>query len=57
LGVSPDGDTIQRKETLVAEAKQTTIDDVHHDPYVLTKEKIQNSPTGLKNSLKFLGQE
>lgn len=55
--MSPDGDTIQRKETLVAEAKQTTIDDVHHDPYVLTKEKIQNSPTGLKNSLKFLGQE
>ena len=34
---------------------QTTIDDVHHDPYVLTTERIQEPPTGLKQSLKFLG--
>ncbi|MDD7586223.1 MAG: Nramp family divalent metal transporter [Corynebacterium glucuronolyticum] len=39
----------------MVEEKQTTIDDVHHDPYVLTKEKIQDPPTGVKNSLKFLG--
>lgn len=34
---------------------ESTIDDVHSDPYKLTKEKIKEPPKGLKDSLKFLG--
>ncbi|WP_257161936.1 Nramp family divalent metal transporter [Corynebacterium cystitidis] len=35
--------------------EKTTIDDVHSDPYKLTKDKIKEPPTGFKDSIKFLG--
>lgn len=33
--------------------QKTTIDDVHSDPYKLTKDKIKEPQPGSRNSMKF----